>query len=145
MHDNNTQAPYILCIMTCVAARNCASSSFQTTSGDGTGLHVQYAACFSLSFFVCLFRFLFFSFFFALTHCFWLADPTRNIDKMVWPNCQFYKIYKSRISAINHTQFCSREFPCKSVRLVVIVQIRLKPGKVAIMPRSWYTRFQSRA
>ena len=65
------------------SARNCASSSFQTTSGDGTGLHVQYAACFSL--FVCFLSF-FLIFFSALAHCFWRADPTRNIEKKpVWP------------------------------------------------------------
>ena len=59
------------------SARNCALSSLQTSSGHGTGLHVQSAAGFSSLFFSFLFLFLFFFFSFsALAHCFWLADPT---------------------------------------------------------------------
>ena len=59
------------------SARNWASSSLQHSSGHRTGLHVQYAADFSLFFFLLCF-FLLFS---TLPDCFWLADPTRNIEK----------------------------------------------------------------
>ena len=60
-----------LCIATCVAHVAACHPAFglQTSLGDGTGLDVQYAECFSLFIFLS-----FFSFFSALPHCFgWLT------------------------------------------------------------------------
>ena len=72
VHDNNT----VHCDLR-TSARNSASSSLQTSSGHGT---VQYATCFALLLFLPFFP-LSFRLFSALPHCFWLADPTRNIEK----------------------------------------------------------------
>ena len=73
------------------SARDCLSSSLQPSLGHGTGLHVQYAACFSF------FSFFFFFFFSALLAFGWLT------------RCETLKKRKRRgirAGVLHHLQSC---------------------------------------